>query len=190
MNRTILGAVAALLLAAAGLFWWQGRAATDRGVLPAALAQLPGGDDLALPTADGKGLRGALPPEADEATREQRRFDRLDRNRDGKITRVEAMSPRVAAFRKLDSDGNNLLSFEEWAVRTANRFKGADANGDSVLDRAEFATTKPKRKAQPDCRCAPAKKPVVKGRGRSAAPPPPDPSGDPLSGEEEGDPAG
>ena len=29
MNRTVLGAVGALLLAAAGLFWWQGRAAVE-----------------------------------------------------------------------------------------------------------------------------------------------------------------
>ena len=29
MNRVILGALGALLLVAAGVFWWQGRAATD-----------------------------------------------------------------------------------------------------------------------------------------------------------------
>ena len=31
MNRTVLGAFASLLLVAAGLFWWQGRAALDVG---------------------------------------------------------------------------------------------------------------------------------------------------------------
>lgn len=163
MNRTLLGAFGALFLAAAGLFWWQGRAAIDPGKLPlvGAASGLAGGD-LALPTANGKGLSGPALPEVSEATREQRRFDRLDRNRDGRITRNEMLAPRVAAFRKLDTDGNNLLTFEEWAVRGSNRFKGADANGDGVLDRTEFATTKPKPRTAPACRCGPAGRPAAK----------------------------
>jgi len=152
MNRTVLGAFATLLLLAAGLFWWQGRAAVDPGKIPAAALAAVGGD-LTLPVADGKGLKGPALPEANEQTREQRRFDRLDRNRDGKIVRVEALAPRAAAFRKLDVDGNNLLTFDEWAVKTSNKFKGADANGDGQLDRGEFATTKPKPKVQPACKC-------------------------------------
>jgi hypothetical protein len=53
------------------------------------------------------------------------------------------LGPRVAAFRKLDTDRNNLLSLEEWAVKTSDRFRGADANRNGSLDRAEFATTSP-----------------------------------------------
>ena len=152
MNRTVLGGFAALLMVAAGMFWWQGRAAIDPGRIPAlSLATPP--EDAALPVATGAGQKGAALPEATEQTREQRRFDRLDRNRDGRITRVEMLSPRAAAFRKLDTDGNNLLSFEEWAVKTSNRFKGADANGDGQLSRPEFAATKPKPKVQPACKC-------------------------------------
>jgi hypothetical protein len=123
----------------------------------------------ALPTADGSGLAGAAPPEADEVTREQRRFDRLDRNRDSAITRNEMLAPRVAMFRALDTDHNNLLSFEEWSVRTSNRFKAADANGDQRLTRAEFATTKPKRPVKPQCRCAPAH--AAPGRRQADHPP-------------------
>jgi hypothetical protein len=152
VNRTVIGAFGMLLLIMAGLFWWQGRAAIDPGKLPALALAAPT-DDLALPTASGKGAKGAPLPEANEATKEQKRFDRLDRNRDGRITRVEMLAPRVAAFRKLDTDGNNLLSFEEWAVVTSNRFKGADANGDGILDRTEYATTKPKPRVQPACKC-------------------------------------
>ena len=152
MNRTVLGAFATLLLMAAGLFWWQGRAAIDPGKLPPAALAAPQ-NELSLPEASGQGLQGAALPEATEQTREQRRFDRLDRNRDGKISRVEALAPRASAFRKLDVDGNNLLSFEEWAVKTSSKFKGADANGDGLLDRIEFATTKPKPHVQPDCKC-------------------------------------
>ena len=97
-------------------------------------------------------MGGAL-PEVDEDTREERRFNRLDRNRDNLISRSEALQPRVAMFRKLDKDGNNLLSFEEWAVATSNRFKSGDANGDGSLTRAEFATTRPKQAQRPGCRC-------------------------------------
>ena len=157
MNRMLLGALAALLMVAAGVFWWQGRAATERGAPPPELALASGVPADELPTADGKGLQGAAPPEADEVTREQRRFDRLDRNRDAAVTRTEMLAPRAAFFRALDTDHNNLLSFEEWAVRTSDRFKAADRNGDLKLDRAEFLTTKPKRAAQPQCRCAPAR---------------------------------
>ena len=62
------------------------------------------------------------------------------------------MSSRTDAFRKLDSDGNNLLTFEEWAISTSQRFAGADANRDGKLTPPEFATTAPKPKATP-CRC-------------------------------------
>ena len=171
MNRTVLGAFAALFLAAAGLFWWQGRAAIDPGKLPLAGAASALGGDLSLPTADGKGQHGPALPEANEATREQRRFDRLDRNRDGRITRAELLAPRVAAFRKLDVDGNNLLTFEEWAVRGSNRFKAADANGDGQLDRTEFATTRPRPRVAPACKCAGA------GKGGAATKTPAQPQG-------------
>lgn len=176
MNRIVLGAVGALLLAGAGIFWWQGRAETERGaVLPAALPAAAADD--ALPTADGSGLNGAAPPEVDEVTREQRRFDRLDKNRDAKITRAEMLGPRVAAFRKLDIDKNNLLSFEEWAVKTSDRFRGADRNGDQALTREEFVTTKPKPPKQPDCRCSPIRRPAHAASARTKPAPvsvPPD----------------
>jgi hypothetical protein len=176
MNRALLGAFAALLLTAAGLFWWQGRAAIDPGKLPPAALAGPVGGDLSLPSANGRGLNGPALPEATEATKEQRRFDRLDRNRDGKVTRVEMLAPRVAAFRKLDADGNNLLTFEEWAVRGSNRFKAADANGDGILDRTEFATTKPKVRAKPACKCGPA---APSRKGAPAPEPASDDDGEP-----------
>lgn len=167
MNRIVLGAAGALLLVGAGIFWWQGRAETQRGAdLPQALPAAAADD--ALPTADGSGLTGAAPPEVDEVTREQRRFDRLDRNRDGRITRAEMLGPRVAAFRKLDADKNNLLSFEEWAVKTSDRFRGADRDGNQALTREEFATTKPKPAKREECRCSPMP------RSKRTGGPPPD----------------
>ena len=157
MNRMVLGAVSALLLAGSGLFWWQGQASTEANAPPpppiAAEPQMLGGDLEEIPDEDGEGLRGAGLPAANEASREEKRFNRLDRNRDNTISRTEALQPRIAAFRKLDKDGNNLLSFEEWAVVTTNRFKKADGNGDNALSRPEFATTKPKPSKKAACRC-------------------------------------
>lgn len=150
MNRLALGAIAALLLMGLGLFWLQGRAEVTRvAPPPPALAVEPTG----LPTASVAGLHGPTLPEADDLTREQQRFFRYDRNRDLRITRDEMLSSRTEGFRDLDKDGNNLLTFEEWAVTTVDRFDGADRNRDGELDQAEFATTAPKPKPKPKCRC-------------------------------------
>lgn len=146
----ILGALLALALTGVGLFWLQGRAQVEQGAPPPEPeVVMPTG----LPSADVTGLRGPEPPEASPLTREQQRFFRYDRNRDGKITREEMLSTRTAAFRKLDTDGNNLLTFEEWAVATSDRFARADADGDGVLTPEEFATTAPKPRETPRCDC-------------------------------------
>lgn len=155
MNRILLGGLATLLFLAAGLFWIQGRAEFEPGAAPPLPENPDGarGDPQALPLADAAGMKGPAPPEATDLTREQRRFGRFDQNRDGRITRNEMLSTRTAAFRKLDKDGNNLLTFEEWAVTTVDRFEGADANRDGELTAAEFATTRPKLTPTPKCKC-------------------------------------
>lgn len=150
MNRLALGAIAALMVMGLGLFWLQGRAEVEKGAPPPVV---PTSAPTGLPTVDASGLIGPALPEADELTREQRRFFRYDRNRDLRITRDEMLSTRVDAFRALDKDGNNLLTFEEWAVTTVKRFESADRNGDGELNQAEFATTAPKPKPTPKCKC-------------------------------------
>jgi len=100
-------------------------------------------------------MTGPAPPEASELTREQNRFFRYDRNRDLKITRAEMLSTRTDAFRDLDADGNNLLTFEEWAVTTVERFEAMDANRDRELTAPEFATSAPRpARPTPARRCA------------------------------------
>jgi len=150
MNRVVLGALLALTLAGIGLFWLQGRAQVEQGAPPPVVPTAP---PTGLPSGDASGLQGPSLPQAGKLTREQERCGRYDRNRDGKITRDEMLSTRVDDFRKLDKDGNNLLTFEEWAVTTSDRFAGADANHDGWLSPAEFATTAPKRKPSPKCSC-------------------------------------
>jgi len=152
----LLGAFAALMLVASGIFWWQGRAEVDAGVPP---PETEPGEDFsqavpdALPSADIAGKRGPAPPEATELSRERKRFARYDRDSDGRVTRNEMLSTRTAAFRKLDKDGNNLLTFEEWAVATGDKFRAADANRDLWLSPQEFLATRPKEKAKPKCSC-------------------------------------
>ncbi len=154
MNRFVAGGVAGLLMAAAGLFWWQGHAERQRDSAPVATST-PAPVDEGLPEGDTNAFGAAppMPPEARAEDREAQRFNRYDRNRDAIITRTEMLGSRTRDFKKLDTDGNNLLSFEEWAVKTADRFAGADGNGDGKLTRAEFATTAPTPEPKPKCRC-------------------------------------
>jgi hypothetical protein len=151
VNRIVLGALLALALVGLGLFWLQGRAQVEKGAPPPVV---PTAKPTGLPSGDLAGMTGPGLPKASQLTREQQRFFRYDRNRDLKITRDEMLSTRVDDFRKLDKDGNNLLTFEEWAVATSDRFAGADANRDGWLSQAEFATTAPKRNPKPKCGCA------------------------------------
>jgi hypothetical protein len=141
MNRIALGAVCALLLASAGFFWWQGRAELERGAPPPDLSG-SANSAISLPDADPTGRGPALPSDKTrkkpKQTAEERRFNRFDRNRDGKITRVEMLSTRVKAFQKLDTNHDNLLTFEEWAVKTSNRFKEIDRDGDGVVTPEEL----------------------------------------------------
>lgn len=152
MNRVFLGAICALILVGIGTFWWQGRAEVEEGA-PPPLAIPAKPIEPEIPVSDAGDLTGPAPPEATELSKEQRRFFRYDRNRDQIISRNEMLSSRTNAFRKLDKDGNNLLSFEEWAVATADRFDKADGNGNRQLTPQEFATTRPKSKPKPACRC-------------------------------------
>ena len=115
MNRVVLGALLALVLVGIGVVWLQGRAQVEKGAPPPAV---PSAAPTGLPSSDLAGVTGPGLPSASKLTREQQRFFRYDRNRDLKITRDEMLSTRVDEFRKLDKDGNNLLTFEEWAVAT------------------------------------------------------------------------
>ena len=149
MLRFLAGAGSALLLAAAGIFFWTSRAQQDAPAIPGAPAA------RAAEVAADSGSP-AEPPSADDRTREQRRFDRADRNRDGRITLDELTYARHRAFARLDTNHDGRLSFEEWAVRTLTKFSGADANHDGALNREEFATTAPHRRTpsrQARCNC-------------------------------------
>ncbi|PZU60107.1 MAG: hypothetical protein DI547_03435 [Sphingobium sp.] len=157
MNRFLAGGMGAMLLIAVGLFWWQSRAAGEQDVAPAnpALSAAAATADEPLPEGDPEAVGDVppMPPEATPQSREARRFGRYDRNRDGVVLRSEMMASRVKGFKALDTDGNNLLSFEEWAVATGERFAKADRDKDGKVTAAEFAASAPPPKPAPKCKC-------------------------------------
>ncbi|MDF2495133.1 MAG: histidine kinase [Sphingomonas sp.] len=146
MWRYLAGGVAALLMIAAGWMLFSSRATTEP-VLPGMPQSAPA-SSLGVPE-DAE----AAVPEASDRTREEKRFDRYDKNRDGGIYKEEYLASRQKAFGKLDSNGDGRLSFDEWSAKTVAKFTAADKDKSGVLDRAEFSTTAVKRKAKPRCSC-------------------------------------
>lgn len=153
MGRFLSGVAATLLLVAAGLFVWQGRAqnAQNRVVLP--VAPQPRLASATPPTLLSRTPQLVTPPAATAKTREEKRFGRADKDDDGRITRAELLAPRQKAFAKLDKNGDGRLAFEEWAVKTVGKFDGADDDDDGALTAAEYASTAPKPRVKTACRC-------------------------------------
>lgn len=148
MWRYFAGGVAALLMVAAG-WLLVGSKAQKESVLPAAPSQLAAartGGDAALPDSV---------PEATPRTREQKRFGRYDKDRNGQVTRDEYLASRRKAWAKLDTDGDGRLSFEEWSVKTIAKFATADKDRSGAMTPTEFATTATKRSTRPRPNCAP-----------------------------------
>lgn len=146
MFRFLTGAGAATLLLLAGFFIWKGIAQRSDNPVPAAPVETASAAEI--PATPGQ------PPAADARTREQRRFDRADRDNDGNVTLEEMTWQRRRNFQRLDANHDNQLSFEEWASSTLRKFATADANHDRALNRVEFATTAPRpRRTASAARC-------------------------------------
>ena len=145
MLRFVAGAASAFLLLTGVILIWQSRA--EQGpTLPAA----PPARAASLFPASAP-LRA---PEATPKTREEKRFSRADKNKNGRIEANELLDPRRKAFAKLDTNGNGALSFEEWAVKTIGKFQGADRDRNGILTAAEYAMTAPPPPKHPSCSCA------------------------------------
>ena len=144
MWRYLLGGAAALLMATAGILWFNARARPGTAPLlaaaPAATATTAAAADDALP---------ATVPEATDQTREQKRFARYDKDRDGIVSREEYLASRRKAFAKLDTNHDGQLSFDEWSAKTIAKFTAADRDKSGGMTPAEFAATAPKRSAHP-----------------------------------------
>lgn len=95
-------------------------------------------------------------PEATPATREQKRFNRYDKDRNNAVSRDEYLAARRKAFAKLDANGDGRLDFDEWAVKALSKFGTADKDRSGAMTPEEFATTAVTRKARPRAKCPPA----------------------------------
>lgn len=151
MLRFAAGVGSALLIIAAACLIWIGRDGS-LSLLPPTPAPI----DAALRFADV-----VAPPEASERTREEKRFDRYDKDRNGGVSRDEYLGARRKAFVKFDADKDGKLSFEEYATKTVVKFSGADKDHTGVLTPAEFLATRvvrtaSKTKCAPPARQAPA----------------------------------
>jgi hypothetical protein len=92
-------------------------------------------------------------PKASPKSREERRFSRADKDKNGRIEAEELLGPRRKAYAKLDRNGNGTLSFEEWAVKTVDKFRGADRDRSGWLTPTEYATTAPPPPKPKRCAC-------------------------------------
>jgi len=152
MARFLAGAAVCFMLLTGAFLMWQSRAERGPG-LPAAPAPRLAGGPLSAPLEA---------PEASAKSREEKRFSRADKNKDGRIESEEIFGARRKAFAKLDTNGNGALSFDEWAAKTIDKFKGADADKSGWLTAAEYATTAPPPPKHPaKCLCRQDAAPIV-----------------------------
>jgi EF hand len=140
----------ALLLSAAGLAIYFAKTPAQAGAdqslpmkVPATAAQTSTKRDNIFPDPE------AVPVEQDK------RMGRYDKNKNQLVERVEFLAARQKAFEKLDSNADGKLSFDEYALKTAQKFDASDANHNGTLERPEFAATaRPPAKKKCECQGA------------------------------------
>ena len=145
MARFLAGAAACFLFLTGAFLLWQSHA--QGPLLPG--APTPRGASAPFMTT----TQPLEAPEASAKNREERRFSRADKNKDGKIEADEIFTARHKAFAKLDINGNGSLSFEEWAAKSIDKFGGADADHSGWLTPAEYASTAPPPPKHARCGC-------------------------------------
>jgi len=149
MRRILAGIACALLLITGATLMW--RSEVREPQIPPAPAPRFAAAVSATPTTLAPIGQA---PSADPLSKEQKRFARADRNEDGRITLAELVEPRRKAFAKLDLNQDGKLAFEEWAVKTIDKFEGADGDRNAALTPAEYAATAPKpQPRKPACAC-------------------------------------
>ncbi len=148
VGRFLGGGLAALLLATAGVFIWRAQAGSPSPVPTVPAAAAPSSAPLGVADLAG-------PPTASERTREEKRFARYDKDRNGIVARGEFLASREKAFAKLDVNHDGTVSFDEYAVKAVVKFTAADRDKTGGLNATEFATTRVVRKARPKPKCLP-----------------------------------
>jgi len=146
MLRFFAGVASCFLLLTGAFLLWQSRA--ERAPAPA--SRTASGSGISSLFGGGPPLEA---PEASEKTREEKRFSRYDKNKDGKVQADEYLAARRRSFDKLDLDHNAALSFQEYAAKGIEKFNTAGGRK-GWLSPAEFVTTAPPRaKHKAGCSC-------------------------------------
>ena len=148
MTRFLAGALACFLMVTGAFLIWQSHAEKSSS-LPSAPAPRSARPMMLQDSQDDE----LDAPEASPKNREEKRFSRADKNKNGRIEAAELLEPRQKAFGKLDLDHNGSLSFREWAVKTYDKIKGADKDRNGWLSPAEYATTAPPPLKKKRCSC-------------------------------------
>jgi hypothetical protein len=147
VTRFLAGAIASFLMLTGAFLLWQSRAEQAPGLPAAPEPRAP----MILAQPQPEVLEA---PEASPKSREEKRFSRADKDKNGRIEAKELFQPRRKAFAKLDKNGNGTLSFDEWGVKTIDKFRGADRDRSGWLSAAEYRTTAPKPpKKKARCAC-------------------------------------
>jgi hypothetical protein len=155
--RFLAGVASCFLLMTGAFLIWQSHAHKAPG-----LPDAPAARSASSPFA-GDRLQA---PEADAKTREEKRFSRYDKNKDGKIQADEYLAARRRNFDKLDVDHNGVLSFQEYAVKGIEKFNSAGGKK-GWLSPAEFVATAPPPAKRKTCSCSSSTAQL--GRGTSEA---------------------
>jgi hypothetical protein len=142
MIRFLAGAASCFLLLTGAFLLWQGRA--EKSPLPP--APQPRGISMAAYSTS------LSAPEASPKSREEKRFSRYDKNKDGKVQAAEYLAARQKNFEKLDADRNGALSFQEYAVKGIEKFDAAGGRK-GWLSPAEFVATAPPPSKRKSCSC-------------------------------------
>ena len=145
MLRFLAGAAACFLLMTGAFLIWQSHAAEGPRLPAAPTARATSGFSFG-----GNGLLHA--PEASPTSREEKRFGRYDKNKDGKVQADEYLAARQRNFAKLDGDHNGALSFAEYAVKGIEKFNAAGGRK-GWLSPAEFVATAPPPPKHKTCSC-------------------------------------
>ena len=144
MKRVLAGIAASLLLITGVTLMWRG-SAQETAMSPPPAPRFAAAAVAATPATLAPIGQA---PSADPRSKEEKRFARADKNDDGRISLAELVEPRRKAFARLDLDQDGKLGFEEWAVKTIDKFEGADGDKSASLTAAEYAATAPKPKAK------------------------------------------
>jgi len=154
--RFLAGAAACFLLMTGAFLIWQSHAQQSPTIASDRLARSSGSSWL---SGSDEPLHA---PEASEKTKEEKRFSRADKDKNGKVEREEMLVSRRKAFAKLDANNNGSLSFDEWAVKTISKFNSADKDRSGWLSPVEYATTAPpRRQRRTGCSCSPVSRAPV-----------------------------